>query len=111
MADIMTRDIISCPPNVPPAEAKRLLVEHGIRHLPVIKGERLVGLLSLSQIAKEERIVEGEAAWGDDKALLGEHDAEVFADDYSFSLAFNDDTADRVRERLREALFEVRRTC
>jgi len=27
-------------------EARRLLVEHGIRHLPVLDGERLVGVLS-----------------------------------------------------------------
>jgi acetoin utilization protein AcuB len=37
-------------------EAKRLFAAHGIRHLPVLAGERLVGLLSLHGIERAEAV-------------------------------------------------------
>ena len=44
--EIMTRRVVTVTPETPVVEARRLLDEHRIRHLPVVVGERLVGMLS-----------------------------------------------------------------
>jgi len=42
----MTRAVIAVPPELPLVAAHRLMTERHIRHLPVVQGGRLVGMLS-----------------------------------------------------------------
>ncbi|MCB0112754.1 MAG: CBS domain-containing protein [Caldilineaceae bacterium] len=50
--DCMTRHPIMISPETPAEEAERLMVENGIRHLPVVEdGKRLVGLLTRSRLS------------------------------------------------------------
>jgi acetoin utilization protein AcuB len=44
------------------AEAKRLFAEHGIRHLPVVDGERLVGLISRHGAERAEALALAQGA-------------------------------------------------
>jgi acetoin utilization protein AcuB len=44
--DVMTRGLVTIGPETPGHEARRLLDEHRIRHLPVVDGGRLVGMVS-----------------------------------------------------------------
>jgi CBS domain-containing protein len=45
--DLMTREVIACEPADSMAAAEKLMNEHHIRHLPVIEGAKLVGVLSI----------------------------------------------------------------
>jgi CBS domain-containing protein len=44
--DVMKRGLVTITPETPREDARRLMDEHGIRHLPVIAGSRLVGIVS-----------------------------------------------------------------
>ena len=44
--DSMTKDVVTLGPEASAAEAWALLGEHNIRHVPVVEGDRLVGLVS-----------------------------------------------------------------
>lgn len=46
VGDVMTRRLVTITPETARDFARRLMDEHGIRHLPVVAGGRLVGMLS-----------------------------------------------------------------
>ena len=57
VSEVMTRDVVTIRDNATLAEAARLMLGLGIRHLPVIDAEgKVVGVLSLRDLAK--------AIWG-----------------------------------------------
>jgi len=51
LADILTKSPVTVTPDTSLAEARDLMAEHRIRRLPVLKGEELVGILALGDIA------------------------------------------------------------
>jgi CBS domain-containing protein len=57
--DIMTTNVISCGPDDSPAEARALLQKHRFRHLPVVRGGDIVGILSIRDLL-ETRLEETE---------------------------------------------------
>jgi CBS domain-containing protein len=52
VADIMTRDIIFARPEHDVDACMALMSEKGIRHLPIIKGDDLKGMVSLGDLVK-----------------------------------------------------------
>ncbi len=46
----MTPDPVTAPPDLPPEEAARIMLERRFRHLPVVDGERLAGIVSLRDL-------------------------------------------------------------
>ena len=52
VADWMTPDPITVSPDVSVLEALRLMLRGGFRHLPVVSGERVVGIVSLRDLAR-----------------------------------------------------------
>ncbi|HSD50279.1 MAG TPA: CBS and ACT domain-containing protein, partial [Candidatus Methylomirabilis sp.] len=50
--EVMTRKVYTVAPDTPIEEAARLMLEHRIGGLPVLQGERLVGILTESDILK-----------------------------------------------------------
>ncbi len=51
IASIMSTDLVTVPPTSTLAEARLLMSEHRIRHIPVVDdGELLVGLLTLTDV-------------------------------------------------------------
>ena len=49
---IMSRDLVSVPPEHKIQEAMALMTERRFRHLPVFKDEQLVGMLSIGDLVK-----------------------------------------------------------
>ena len=50
--DIMTRKLIFTCPETSNSEAKSMMLENQIRHLPVFSGEHLVGIISMRDVFK-----------------------------------------------------------
>ncbi|MBA3366984.1 MAG: CBS domain-containing protein [Actinobacteria bacterium] len=48
----MTTDPVTASEETPADEAARTMLEHGFRHLPVVKGERAVGIVSIRDVAR-----------------------------------------------------------
>jgi CBS domain-containing protein len=48
----MTKNPTTSPGDTPVREALRTMVEGGFRHLPIVEGETIVGILSMRDIAK-----------------------------------------------------------
>ena len=51
LSDILTRSPATVTPDTQLSEARDLMAEHRVRRLPVLKGEELVGILSLGDVA------------------------------------------------------------
>ncbi|HSI92193.1 MAG TPA: CBS domain-containing protein [Jiangellaceae bacterium] len=50
VGDVMTQEVITTTPDTPVRDAARTMAQHWIRHLPVVDGGRLVGILSQRDI-------------------------------------------------------------
>ena len=51
--DVMTKDVITIEANDPFDKGLELMTENRIRHLPVIENKKVIGMLSLGDLAKE----------------------------------------------------------
>ena len=51
LGDFLTRSPITVTPDMKLSEAREMMAEHRVRRLPVMKGDELVGILSLGDIA------------------------------------------------------------
>jgi CBS domain-containing protein len=54
IGDIATREVVCVRPDDSTREAERIMSERQIRRLPVVEGDRLVGIVSLGDIAVKE---------------------------------------------------------
>lgn len=50
VAEILSSHLISATPQTSVAECMRLMTEHRIRHLPVIEGNKVVGIVSIGDL-------------------------------------------------------------
>ena len=50
----MTSGVLSASPDMSTREAAELMSEHQVRRLPVVEGERLVGIVSIGDLAVKE---------------------------------------------------------
>ncbi len=50
VADLMVREVISCTPDTDVRDATRLMIQHGIRHLPVLDGATPLTIVSIRDI-------------------------------------------------------------
>ena len=53
--DIMTRGCAAVAPDADPREAARLMAEKQVRRLPVVENGRVVGVVSLGDLARSQR--------------------------------------------------------
>ena len=60
VGDAMTRDVVTVPSTMRIDQAMQLMTDRRIRHLPVIRNERLVGFVSIGDLVKW-KIAETEA--------------------------------------------------
>jgi len=52
VADIMTRNVIFAKPDSPVDECLQLMTDERIRHLPVLNGDEIIGVLSMGDLVK-----------------------------------------------------------
>ncbi len=52
VADLMTQRVITCTPEDSVTRISRLMTENRIRHLPVVEGARLAGVISVGDVVK-----------------------------------------------------------
>lgn len=52
--DIVTNSVVSASPEMSTREAAELMSEHQIRRLPVVENDRLVGIVSIGDLAVKE---------------------------------------------------------
>jgi CBS-domain-containing membrane protein len=79
--DVMTRDVITVTPASPLKSAVTLFLAHGISGLPVVEGNRLVGVVSESDIVAKETsgYSDGEVSHTGATHLRREREAETVA--------------------------------
>jgi len=53
VGEVMTRDIVYTGPAAPAEEAMGKMTRHRCRHLPVVDGEQLTGVVSIGDLMKE----------------------------------------------------------
>lgn len=51
--DVMTREVITVNPKQSVRDCMALMTDHHIRHLPVVDGDRLVGMISIGDVVKD----------------------------------------------------------
>ncbi len=60
VADLMTREVITCAPETEMSETMATMARHGFRHLPVVEAGELVGMISvrdsLAELLKEREL-------------------------------------------------------
>ena len=52
--DILTQSLVSATPDMSTREAAALMSEHQVRRLPVVENDRLVGIVSIGDLAVKE---------------------------------------------------------
>lgn len=46
VADVMTRDVLALPPSADAAEVARAMLEQGVKRIPIVRHDRVVGIVS-----------------------------------------------------------------
>ena len=54
VSSIMSKDVVACELNEPLSVAEELMIQHRVQRLPVLEGGKIVGILSLTDIAQVE---------------------------------------------------------
>jgi CBS domain-containing protein len=52
VAEVMTRDVVCIAPDVTPQQAMTIITERRVRHLPVLDGGGIVGLVSIGDLVR-----------------------------------------------------------
>ncbi|MEO1702032.1 MAG: CBS domain-containing protein [Pseudomonadota bacterium] len=52
VADLMTRDVVTCSEDATVSDLMELMTQGRFRHLPVVRGNALVGIVSIGDIVK-----------------------------------------------------------
>lgn len=52
IGEIMSAPVITIPPETSIAECMRLMTDHRVRHIPVLDGDRVVGVISIGDVIK-----------------------------------------------------------
>jgi CBS domain-containing protein len=52
VGDIMTREVVCIEPDVAPEEAMAVMTERRCRHLPVVQGGRVAGIVSIGDLVR-----------------------------------------------------------
>ncbi len=48
----MTPEPVTLPKDASPAEAARIMLEHGFRHIPIVEDEHTIGIVSIRDVAR-----------------------------------------------------------
>ena len=56
--DVMSKPLVTAPPDMRAGDAAKIMLEHNIKKLPVVDEGRLVGLVTLTDLVRTEGVVE-----------------------------------------------------
>jgi CBS domain-containing protein len=56
VSSVMSRDFTTLPPEAPSYEAALVMARHGLRHVPVVENDRLIGVVSESNLFSLQRV-------------------------------------------------------
>jgi CBS domain-containing protein len=90
LGDIVTRSPVTVTPDTRISDARDLMAEHKVRRLPVVKAEKLVGIVSMGDVAYADA---SKRAVGETLAEVSESDSTAEVSDYP-----ERGTPDRVRD-------------
>lgn len=62
VAEIMTSNVVCCSPQTPTSEARAIMAANGIRHLPIIENDVVVGMLSARDLMGRQLLEDRAAA-------------------------------------------------
>ncbi len=60
VATHMTRSVVTCPPTTPILQVMAMMTQGKFRHVPVVEGDKLVGIVSIGDVVKR-RLADYEA--------------------------------------------------
>jgi CBS domain-containing protein len=89
-AEVMTREVVALPEDADAAEAGRLMLERGVKSIPIVRGRRVVGIVARRDLLK----------------VLARSDAEI-AHDLEGLLAAELGPPSPYRVRVREGIAEL----
>ncbi len=69
VSDIASKDVVTVTPEMSTSEASELMSEHQIRRLPVVENGRLVGIVSIGDLAVKDG---KDSRWGDTLQSISE---------------------------------------
>jgi CBS-domain-containing membrane protein len=79
--EVMTREVLALPPDADAADAARLMLDHGVKSIPVILGGRVVGIVTrrdlLAVLARNDEAIRAEVERLLAEELGGRHRVEV----------------------------------
>jgi CBS domain-containing protein len=52
VSSVMTAEVHTCPPTASVHDLAQTMTDHRVRHVPVVDGERLVGIVSIGDVVK-----------------------------------------------------------
>jgi len=58
ISDIMSKPLIAASPNMRTGDAAKLMLERNIKKLPIVENERLVGLVTLTDLIRSEGVID-----------------------------------------------------
>lgn len=53
--EVMSDHLVSAHPTMTVQEASKIMAEHQVRRLPIVKGDKLIGIVALGDLALEEQ--------------------------------------------------------
>jgi len=98
VGDVMTRQVITATPETPLREIADLMEEHSIKRIPIVEGERVVGLVSRSDILRALANFSAETDWIESDRVLRQRLIDSIANQpwasRPFSIIVNDRCAE-----------------
>jgi len=58
VTDIMSKPVVTACPNMRAGDAAKIMIERGIKKLPVVENGRLVGIVSLTDLLRSEGVIQ-----------------------------------------------------
>jgi CBS domain-containing protein len=69
--EIMTQDLVTADPTDTVVDCMRVMTEERVRHLPVIKGAKILGILSIGDLVKYQILAQAETIENLEQYLAG----------------------------------------
>ena len=97
VSHIMSSDVYSIQVGQSPSDARKLMMEHGTHHVPVVDGKQLIGLISFTDLMKVTVVVKG----ADDVTLDALVDQQFTVNDVMSTELVTLNQKDTIREAAR----------